>query len=49
MVSVGQSVTVGDLIGEIPEGTMGARVHASINGVVTAVENGMVTIKGQGR
>lgn len=49
VVSAGQSVKVGDVIGEIPENAMGARVHASINGVVTAVENGMVTIKGQGR
>ena len=49
VVSAGQSVKVGDVIGEIPEKAMGARVHASINGVVTAVENGMVTIKGQGR
>ena len=40
---------LGDVIGEIPENAMGARVHASINGVVTAVENGMITIKGQGR
>ena len=43
--SVGQSVNVGDLIGEIPEGAMGARVHASIKGTVSAVENGIITIK----
>lgn len=45
VVSVGQSVNVGDLIGEIPEGAMGARVHASIKGTVSAVENGIITIK----
>ena len=49
VVSSGQSVNVGDLIGEIPEKAMGARVHASIRGVVTAVENGVVTIKGENR
>ncbi|WP_163336008.1 4Fe-4S dicluster domain-containing protein [Desulfopila sp. IMCC35008] len=43
-VSVGDKVSQGDLIGEIPEGAMGARVHASIGGVVEAIEDGKVTI-----
>lgn len=47
VVSVGQRVAVGDLIGEIPEKAMGARVHASIAGEVTSVDNGMVTINGR--
>ena len=43
-VGEGDSVRKGDLIGEIPEGALGARVHASIDGVVTAVRDGMVFI-----
>ncbi|WP_320173287.1 4Fe-4S dicluster domain-containing protein [Maridesulfovibrio sp.] len=45
VVSVGDKVSCGDLIGEIPEGAMGARVHASIDGTVESVENGVVVIK----
>jgi Na+-translocating ferredoxin:NAD+ oxidoreductase RnfC subunit len=45
VVSVGQRVQCGDLIGEIPDKAMGARVHASISGVVESVENGIITIK----
>ncbi len=45
VVSVGTKVKCGDLIGEIPENAMGARVHATINGTVTGIENGIVTIK----
>jgi len=37
VVRVGAKVSKGDLIGEIPEGALGARVHASIDGTVTAV------------
>lgn len=44
VVSVGDTVSVGDLIGEIPDGALGARVFASIDGKVTAVENGIITI-----
>ncbi len=46
-VSAGARVRRGDLIGEIPEKAMAARVHASIDGVVTSVENGVVTISAQ--
>ena len=45
VVSAGQKVQVGDVIGEIPEGAMGARVHASLDGVVESVANGFVTIR----
>ncbi|ACS78548.1 4Fe-4S dicluster domain-containing protein [Maridesulfovibrio salexigens] len=45
VVSAGDKVSCGDLIGEIPEGAMGARVHASIDGTVESVENGVVVIK----
>ncbi|WP_027723004.1 4Fe-4S dicluster domain-containing protein [Maridesulfovibrio zosterae] len=44
-VSAGDMVAKGDLIGEIPEGAMGARVHASIDGVVESVADGKVTIR----
>ena len=43
-VSVGDSVSIGDLIGSIPEGAMGANIHASINGTVTHVDEN-ITIK----
>lgn len=36
-VSVGSKVRAGDVVGEIPEGKLGARVHASIDGVVKSV------------
>ncbi|MBI5478063.1 MAG: SLBB domain-containing protein [Deltaproteobacteria bacterium] len=44
VVAVGQRVRVGDLVGEIPEGKLGARYHASIDGVVTAVGAASVEI-----
>ncbi|MCQ2444686.1 MAG: SLBB domain-containing protein [Mailhella sp.] len=44
-VTPGTRVNRGDVIGEIPEKAMGARIHASISGVVESVENGIVTIK----
>lgn len=47
-VQTGATVHCGDLIGEIPEGAMAARIHASIDGVVTSVDNGVVTITSQG-
>lgn len=43
-VQQGDRVAKGDLIGEIPDGALGARIHASIDGVVTSVENGVVRI-----
>jgi Na+-translocating ferredoxin:NAD+ oxidoreductase RnfC subunit len=36
-VSVGDVVSKGQCIGEIPDGQLGARVHASVDGVVKAV------------
>ena len=41
-VSKGDRVREGDLIGEIPEKALGARVHASIDGVVTKVGEAVV-------
>lgn len=45
LVAPGDRVRQGDTLGEIPEKAMGARVHASIDGVVADVENGTITIK----
>jgi Na+-translocating ferredoxin:NAD+ oxidoreductase RnfC subunit len=47
VVSLGDRVKKGDLIGEIPENKLGARVHASIDGLVEAIVDGLVTIKAQ--
>jgi len=38
LVKAGDRVRRGDLIGRIPEGALGAAVHASIDGVVTGVD-----------
>lgn len=42
VVNVGQSVARGDVIGEMPAGKLGARLHASIEGVVTEVGESIV-------
>ncbi len=42
VVRAGDRVKKGDLIGEIPEGALGARVHASIDGTVEAVDENIV-------
>ena len=44
IVTVGNLVRIGDCIGEIPEGALGARVHASIDGTVTAVNDSYIAI-----
>jgi Na+-translocating ferredoxin:NAD+ oxidoreductase RnfC subunit len=41
-VQAGDRVKKGDLIGEIPEGALGARVHASIEGTVESVGENIV-------
>jgi Na+-translocating ferredoxin:NAD+ oxidoreductase RnfC subunit len=45
VVSVGQKTRKGDLIADIPEGALGARIHASIDGTVTEVTGEYVEIK----
>ena len=42
VVKAGDRVKKGDLIAEIPEGALGARVHASIDGTVEAVNENIV-------
>jgi Na+-translocating ferredoxin:NAD+ oxidoreductase RnfC subunit len=44
VVSVGDKVQVGDLISAIPEGKLGANMHASISGRVTDVTDQSITI-----
>ncbi len=44
VVEAGQRVDKGQLVGEIPPGKLGARVHASVDGVVSKIENGVVEI-----
>ena len=44
VVRIGQRVQHGELIGEIPEGQLGSRIHASISGIVREI-NGSVTIE----
>ncbi len=47
VVGAGATVERGDLIGRIPEGKLGANVHASMAGKVEAVVDGQVTIHRQ--
>jgi Na+-translocating ferredoxin:NAD+ oxidoreductase RnfC subunit len=42
VIRVGDRLKKGDLIGEIPEGALGARVHASIEGTVESVSDKVV-------
>ncbi len=42
VVRAGDRVREGDLVGEIPEGALGARVHASIDGEVVSVGSDIV-------
>jgi Na+-translocating ferredoxin:NAD+ oxidoreductase RnfC subunit len=44
-VVVGQAVRAGDLLGEIPSGKLGARMHASVAGTVLSVTPDSVTIE----
>jgi len=45
VVAAGDHVKKGELIGEIPEGVLGARVHASIDGMVAAVDERRIIIE----
>jgi Na+-translocating ferredoxin:NAD+ oxidoreductase RnfC subunit len=49
VVKQGEKVVKGQLIGEIPEGKLGARYHASIDGTVTAINKSHVEISGKGK
>ncbi len=45
VVEQGASVLAGDVVGEIPAGALGARVHASISGEVTRVSTTEVVVE----
>jgi Na+-translocating ferredoxin:NAD+ oxidoreductase RnfC subunit len=45
VVKTGDRVKKGDLLGEIPAGALGARVHASIDGIVESVGDQVVIKK----
>ena len=45
VVTPGQAVQAGQMIGQIPEGALGAAIHASITGTVTEVTDGYIEIR----
>ena len=45
IVSVGETVSVGQMIGQIPEKALGAPIHASISGQVTEVTDKYIAIR----
>lgn len=45
LVKVGDVVSHGQVVGEIPEGSLGARIHASIDGTVIQVTPQTITIR----
>lgn len=44
IVQVGQKVTKGDLIADIPEKALGAKIHASITGTILAISQDSIVI-----
>lgn len=45
IVNVGDTVKMGQVIGDIEDSQLGAKVHASIDGRVVSIEDGFITIK----
>ena len=45
VVVAGQTISEGALVGQMPENSLGARIHASIEGIVTEVTDRFVVIK----
>ncbi|MFV0515821.1 MAG: electron transport complex protein RnfC, partial [Aminipila sp.] len=45
IVQVGEPVQRGQLIGKIPEGSLGANIHSSISGTVTECGNDFIVIR----
>lgn len=45
VVTTGEHVQAGQLIGKVPDGSLGAPIHASIAGTVTECESGFITIR----
>jgi Na+-translocating ferredoxin:NAD+ oxidoreductase RnfC subunit len=44
VVSVGDRVAIGDLIAQVPEGKLGANLHASVAGTISAVSEAAIQI-----
>jgi Na+-translocating ferredoxin:NAD+ oxidoreductase RnfC subunit len=42
LVSIGQRVKAGEVVADIPEGILGARIHASIDGQVKTIDGEIV-------
>lgn len=45
IISKGDNVTAGQMIGKIPEGALGAPIHASITGKIEEIDNSFITIR----
>lgn len=45
VVSVGEEVKAGQMVGQVPEGSLGAPIHTSFDGIVTEVTNTFIVIK----
>lgn len=45
IVQVGDRVKMGDMVGQIPQGALGAPIHASIDGVIREVTNEAIVIE----
>ncbi|GAA0076537.1 4Fe-4S dicluster domain-containing protein [Clostridium sp. CTA-5] len=45
-VHIGQHVGAGEIIGQIPEKSLGATIHSSISGTVIQIENEFIAIRG---
>lgn len=45
IVKSGQGILRGDLIADIPEGSLGAKIHASIDGIITDITGEYIEIK----
>lgn len=45
IVSLHQKVRAGQMIGQVPDGNLGANIHSSIDGIVTGIEVGYIAIR----
>ena len=46
VVRAGDRVHAGDVVAEIPEKSLGARIHAPIDGIVTRVDANAIQVAG---
>ncbi len=45
IVALQQEVKAGQMIGQVPEGNLGANIHSAIDGIVTGIEDGYIAIR----